>query len=147
MSGLTVNKLTFTGSSVAAAEWALSSRLNVLYGASNTGKSFAVKTIDFMLGSARPLPEIEEREAYDRAWLALTLPRSGAMTFMRALAGGAFELYPGHVTEPGEDAAEVRQLSAKHDHTNTENSRSFFWRSLGSAENPSSSMRTERNAA
>ena len=67
MSGLRINKLSFTGSAVAAEEWLLRSGLNVLYGASNTGKSFAVKTLDFMLGSSRPLPEIEEREAYDRA--------------------------------------------------------------------------------
>lgn len=131
MSGLTINKLTFTGSAAAAAEWILRSGLNVLYGASNTGKSFAVKTIDFMLGSARPLPEIEEREAYDRVWLAVTLPRSGAMTFMRALAGGAFELYPGHVMAPGEGAAEVRQLSAKHDHTNNDNVSQFLLEGLG----------------
>jgi hypothetical protein len=74
MSGLTINKLTFTGNGVAAAEWALQPGLNVLYGASNTGKSFAVKTIEFMLGSGRPLPEIEQLDAYDRAWLAVSLP-------------------------------------------------------------------------
>jgi hypothetical protein len=116
---------------MAAVEWSLLSGLNVLYGASNTGKSFAVKTIDFMLGSTRPLPEIEQRIAYERAWLAVTLPRSGARTFMRALAGGAFELFPGHVMTVGEGAADVRQLSAKHDHTNTDNISQFLLEELG----------------
>jgi hypothetical protein len=83
-----------------------------------------------MLGSAWPLPEIEERETYDRARLAVTLPRSGTMTFIRALAGGAFELSPGHVIVPIEAAAEVRQLSAKHDHTNTDNISQFLLEEL-----------------
>jgi hypothetical protein len=130
MSGLTINKLIYTGSAVEAAEWILQSGLNVLYGASNTGKSFAVKTIDFMLGGSRSLPEVEEREGYDRVWLAVTLPRSGGMTFLRALAGGAFELYPGHVMSPDE-GTDVRQLSAKHDHTNTDNISQFLLEELG----------------
>jgi hypothetical protein len=131
MIGLTINKLAFTGSGIATAEWTLRSGLNVLYGASNTGKSFAVKTIDFMLGSGRPLPEIEEREAYDRAWLAVTLPQSGAVTLMRALAGGSFELYPGHVLTSDEAGANLRQLSAKHDHSNTDNVSQFLLEELG----------------
>jgi hypothetical protein len=131
MTGLAINTLAFTGSAVREAEWVLRSGLNVLYGASNTGKSFAVKAIDFMLGSSRPLPEIEEREPYDRAWLMVTLPRSGAITLMRALAGGAFELYQGHLTAPVDAGADVRQLSAKHDHTNTDNISQFLLEELG----------------
>jgi hypothetical protein len=135
MSGCTINKLSFTGNGINAAEWVLHFGLNVLYGASNTGKSFAVKTLDFMLGGARPLPEINEREAYDRAWLAATFPRSGAVTLVRALAGGAFELYPGHVTMGVDSAAEVRQLSARHDHTNTDNVSQFLLEELGFGRN------------
>jgi hypothetical protein len=134
MSGLTINTLAFTGSTVAAADWVLGSGLNVLYGASNTGKSFALKTIDFMLGSSKPLPEIEEREAYDRAWLLATLPRVGAITLMRALAGGAFELYSSHVMAPLDAGVDVRQLSAKHDYTNTDNVSQFLLEELGFGE-------------
>jgi hypothetical protein len=50
---------------------------------------------------------------------------------MRALAGGAFGLFTGHVTTPGEVAAEVRQLSAKHDHTNADNISQFLLEELG----------------
>ena len=35
--------------------------LNVLFGASNTGKTFTVKSLDFMLGGNGPLPDISER--------------------------------------------------------------------------------------
>ena len=40
--------------------------LNVIYGASNTGKSFIVEAIDFMLGGKPPLRDIPERVGYDR---------------------------------------------------------------------------------
>jgi hypothetical protein len=105
----------------------------VLYGASNTGKSFTVKTIDFMLGSTRPLPDIKERNGYERAWIALTLPKAGNVTLMRALVGGSFELYPGHVSAPGAASENVRQLSAKHNHTNTDYISQFLLDELGFA--------------
>ena len=55
---------TFTGSAVAVEEWLLRPGLNVLYGASNTGKSFAVKTIDLMLGKLHDrFRKSKEREA------------------------------------------------------------------------------------
>jgi hypothetical protein len=129
--GLVIANLAFTGASAVPAELPLRAGLNVLYGASNTGKSFAVKTIDFMLGSARPLPGIEEREGYERVWLAATLPQLRDVTLMRALAGGSFELYAGHVTAPGEPGQNVRQISARHDHTNTDNISQLLLEELG----------------
>jgi hypothetical protein len=97
--GKLIAKLSFTGAGKEPAELPLSHGLNVIFGASNTGKSFAVKTIDFMLGGTRPLPDIEERNGYERVWMALKLPKSGDVTLMRALAGGALELHAGHVKD------------------------------------------------
>ena len=82
-----LNFLEFTGPDAQRAKLSFAPGLNVLYGASNTGKSFAVKSLDFMLGSSRDLPDIVERRAYERAWLNLWLPTSGIVTLMRALAG------------------------------------------------------------
>ena len=90
--------LFFTGPKAVEAHLQLKPGLNVLYGASNTGKSFAIKTLDFLLGSSRPLPEIQERENYERAWLSMQMPQSGSITLMRALAGGALELHEGTAT-------------------------------------------------
>ena len=42
--------LTFTGSDHPAVAVSFKDGLNVLFGASNTGKTFTVKSIDFMLG-------------------------------------------------------------------------------------------------
>ena len=129
--GLTLNKLTFTGSDAAPAELKLKQGLNVLYGASNTGKSFTVKAIDFMLGSSRELPDINQRRAYERAWLALHLPKSGDSTLVRALAGGSFEFYTGHVTASPANGQNIRQLSARHDHSSTDNLSQFLLEELG----------------
>jgi hypothetical protein len=129
--GLTLNKLTFTGSSAVPVELNLSPGLNVLYGASNTGKSFTVKAIDFMLGSSRELPDIDERRPYERAWLAIHLPKSGNATLMRALAGGSFEFRAGHAAIPPSNGENVRQLSARHDHSSTDNLSQFLLEELG----------------
>jgi DNA repair ATPase RecN len=104
--------------------------LNVLYGASNTGKSFGLKVVDFMLGSSTPLPGISEREPYERAWLTVNLPDEETVTLRRALAGGPFEMFSGiEVSDSGRGNA--RQLSARHDSTNTDNLSQFLLDKIG----------------
>jgi hypothetical protein len=105
--------------------------LNVLWGASNTGKSFTVKTIDFMLGGGSALPGITEREGYDRAWLNVALPTSGDMTFMRALAGGDFEVLPGTVFAADPKSKDRRKLSGRHSATKFDNMSQFLLSELG----------------
>jgi hypothetical protein len=125
-----IRRLSFTGPNRPLVEVNFDSGLNLLFGASNTGKSFMVKVLDFMLGSSRPLPEIGEREGFDRAWLALTLPKQGEVTLTRALAGGAFELHAGHVSSP-ERGENVRALSARHDNSNDDNVSQLLLNELG----------------
>ena len=91
--GIVLKHLLFTGPTVAPARIEFSGALNLLYGASNTGKSFALKTLDFALGGSRGLPEISERDGYDQVWLALTVGKE-KVTLARALAGGNFQLWP-----------------------------------------------------
>jgi hypothetical protein len=128
---LVLNELLFTGADTRSASLMLKPGLNVLYGASNAGKSFAVKAIDFLLGSSRPLPEIAERKEFDKAWLAIHGPMSGDATLMRALAGGALELHGGHVDLTSEQKSNGRYLSARHDHTNPDNVSQFLLDELG----------------
>jgi len=123
---ITLSGLTFTGNDKPNAGVTFMPGLNVLFGASNTGKSFTVKAIDFMLGGSSPLPEIGERDGYDRSWLSLTLPKSGDVTILRALAGGAYELLPGHVVEADPKRKDKRKLSAKHNATRPDNMSQFL---------------------
>ncbi len=104
--------LAFTGPQEAARALEFADGLNLLYGASNTGKSFTTKAIDYMLGASRVLPDISERRPYDRVWLGITTA-DGDETLTRALAGGNFRLERGLVVESA--AGSNRVLGARHD--------------------------------
>jgi len=67
--------------------------LNVLYGASNAGKSFIVEAIDFMLGGGQPLRDIPERVGYDRVLLGIETLDGQTFTVWRSMEGGGFKLY------------------------------------------------------
>jgi len=129
--GIFIVSLSFTGHDKETVRLTFNSGLNVLFGASNTGKSFTLKVFDFMLGGSKMLPDIKERVGYDRAWLALTLPKSGDVTLMRALAGGSLELHPGHVMETKKGDKSRRRLSARHDAEKTDNVSQFLLHELG----------------
>jgi hypothetical protein len=88
--------LAFTGTKAPIARLDFSEHVSFVYGASNTGKSFALAAIDFMLGgSAKELPEIPQRDPYDTVWLGLTLPSGRSVTLSRAVKGGSFALQEG----------------------------------------------------
>jgi hypothetical protein len=108
-----LRKLAFTGPKVQTKELTFNDGLNLIWGASNAGKSFVVKALDFMTGAGSPLPNITERVGYDRCWLELELPDAGLVTLRRALAGGGFALHMGSV-EPGTNAKPDRTLAAVH---------------------------------
>jgi hypothetical protein len=109
-----IRRLAVSGPKVPTAELLFADGVNIIWGASNTGKSFTVKLLDFMSG-AKPkmLPNINERQGYDKAWLDLTLPKSGQVTLVRALAGGSFGLYDRWV-QPGTEEEAARTLSPEH---------------------------------
>jgi len=100
--------------------------LNVIYGASNTGKSFIVEAIDFMLGGKPPLRDIPERVGYDLVLLALESVDGELFTLWRSMDGGSFRLYEGlHQTPPLADTPH-KQLDEKHNDRNDANLSSFL---------------------
>lgn len=113
MSGLiALRHLAFTGPGTEGSGLAFEDGLNILFGASNTGKSFAVKALNFMLGASTPLPSIDEAAPYDTAWLGLRLPDSTEVTLSRSTAGHGFMVYDGLVTAQRDGGI---ALSAGHD--------------------------------
>lgn len=106
-----LHSLAFTGPNAETARLDFDDKVKFVYGASNTGKSFALAAVDFMLGgSPKDLPDFSQRDPYDTAWLSLRLPGKGPITLSRALAGGSFGLWDGFVTgETGEPRAELEQ--------------------------------------
>lgn len=118
MIGIRLRHLTFTGPNVNPAELEFDDGLNIIYGASNTGKSFTSKAILFMLGVSKSLPETEEILAYDAVWLGLTLPEGRDVTLYRATEGGHFKLFEGLVKHARTgDGVVLRQ---KHDSRRTD---------------------------
>jgi hypothetical protein len=100
--------------------------LNVIYGASNTGKSFVVETIDFMLGGKPPLRDIPERVGYDLILLGLETLHGKSFTLWRSMDGGSFRLYDGlHQTPPAIDTP-YKQLDEKHSERSDANLSSFL---------------------
>lgn len=124
-----LRRLALTGPRVEPAEFVFAPGVNVVWGASNTGKSFMIKALDFMSGSGSALPDIEEIRGYDRVWLELDLPRSGRVTLTRAVAGGEFGLHAASV-EPGTVRAPDRTLTADH-RAKSESLSSFLLAELG----------------
>lgn len=96
-----------------------------VFGASNTGKSFAVKAIDFMLGGSRELPDIAERVPYSRVSLELGLVPHTDMVLERAIVGGDFNAQMPH--------DKIRTFSARHKKDNNNNLSNFLLNHLGIA--------------
>jgi hypothetical protein len=108
-----LRRLVFTGPGKDICNITFAEGLNVVWGASNTGKSFIVKALDYMFGSGSTLPGINQRRGFDNCWLELDLPTRGRVTLRRGLAGGGFDL---HATgfETAVDGGPSEQLGAKH---------------------------------
>lgn len=130
MSRIVLRHLAFTGPDVETAKLEFEDRLNLIWGASNTGKSFTLKALDYMFGGKGPLPDINERRGYDTVWLALTLPAGGDVTLSRSLSSGGFLLHQGHITKAVPEA-EPRQLRPTHDPVDDANLSALLLTELG----------------
>ncbi len=102
----------------------------MIYGASDTGKSFVLEAIDFMLGWGGPLRDIPERVGYDRVALSAEDASGETFTIFRAASGGNYQVVDGiHQTPP--DGVKPRVLGSKHSADNPENISSFLLEKIG----------------
>ena len=117
---IVLRHLAFAGKGIEPAVLKLEDGVNVVYGASNTGKSFTVDAIDFMLGAGDPLSkDIEQLASYEDVMLGMTLPGLGDVTLSRGVAGGNLQLFTGlHFAKPSD--VQPRKLAAKHSGKNRE---------------------------
>ncbi len=100
--------------------------VNVICGASDTGKSFLAEAIDFMFGGST-LREISERVPYASANMSFNFGASDRWKVKRALAGGNFELVP--VTADGDGVS--AKLKQQHAHGRTDNISGFLLDKIG----------------
>lgn len=136
---LRLTHLTVVGASVPAATVEFGDKLTLVRGPSDTGKSFIVSAIDFMLGASN-LKEIPERDGYSTVLLGLQLVDDQVVTLSRPVTGGAFGLHRVDVRsfpvpEPDES------LSAKHSPTSAKNVSRYLLQHIGL-----DGMRVRKNA-
>lgn len=82
MGRLQLVHLTYTGSGKPPAQIVFGPELTTIYGASDTGKTFIVRSIAYMLGGAQ-LPTVPEADGYTQILLGLLLPDGSPLTIVR----------------------------------------------------------------
>jgi len=105
--GFKLLRLSLTGPGLKEATIHFSEGLNVIYGPSDTGKTFIVQCIDFIFGRKKAPKEIPQAKGYDSISLVISpwdSPRKLKLT--RSLKGGALTL--------SEEGHPPRKLSGKH---------------------------------
>lgn len=85
----------FTGESVKAVSVDFTTRIKVINGASNSGKSFLVESIDYMFGK-ESIDKIEQSKPYSEISLQLSL-NSKPFTLFRGFPSKELKLYKGHI--------------------------------------------------
>lgn len=107
ITGFQIRRLTLVGRGVPNAEAQFREGLNVVSGPSDTGKTFIVQCIDYMLGGKDVPESIPEAAQYETVRLALNVSGGdGEVVLERSIRGGDFKLIsPGKADQ---------HLSAKH---------------------------------
>lgn len=100
--------------------------VNVICGASDTGKSFLAESIDFMLGGSE-LREIPERDKYGGITLELEISSGASWLFMRSTSGGHF----GFKDLSDSGSGDIVKLKQTHGHGQTDNLSGFLLDTIG----------------
>ncbi|MCM8854765.1 MAG: hypothetical protein LC539_03280 [Candidatus Thiodiazotropha sp.] len=121
---LQLRRIVFSGPKKIA-EMTFSDGVNVICGASESGKSFLAESIDFILGGSK-LKDIPERAPYGEIQFDLDVTPEEKWRFYRATSGGNFK-----VKNLLDDAAEDEVLKQKHAHDKTDNMSGFLLDKIG----------------
>lgn len=113
--GFTIDALSVEGPGTANASLQFAAGLNVVAGASNTGKTFVFQAIDFMLGASRAPKHVPEAAGYAEVYLQLTSKAESTVTFRRSLQGGDVVLYSSRMEDISESGVTTTTLAAKHE--------------------------------
>ena len=122
---LRLNRIAYTGPPGRLSEFSFRSGINVLCGASDTGKSFLAESIDYMLGGSK-LRDFPERTSYDNIQLDLEVDGAETWRFHRATQGGDFR-----AMNLGEGGTQKQTLRQHHGHDKTDNVSGFLLDKIG----------------
>jgi hypothetical protein len=116
---LRIDRLVYRGPEKPPAEIMFQAGLNIICGSSETGKSFVVETIDFMLGSSSELRELPERSGYDRVIMNFSFGQDKDFTTQRSMQGAGYLWQAGYHDELDPQTAQT--LRATHDSERSDN--------------------------
>lgn len=113
MSSLFLKHLAYLGPNRPTASITFERGLNVVCGASETGKSIIVESLDFMLGGADTPRDVPERAGYDRVRLLIECAGWPPLGLERSVEAGHFSCYEEELLD-GTPASEPRTLRDRH---------------------------------
>jgi hypothetical protein len=131
LKGLLLRFIRFLGPGKQTAEFAFAPGLNILWGSSDTGKTFLVGAIDFMLGAGSGLKDIPERVGYESVLLGLTTVTGKDYTIHRSINGGSFRRYDGLLSDLPANPKAGKALSAVHTTKNYNNLSHWLLQEIG----------------
>lgn len=112
--GYHIRRLRVTGPSVRTAVLDFQDSLNVISGASDTGKSYIFKCIDYMLGGKRPPKSVPEDAGYEVLGIELGTYDGSTISLERSLKkGGDFRVYRMPLSDI-EDTSEFDEVSEEN---------------------------------
>lgn len=107
--------------------------LTVIYGASDTGKSYIAEAIDFVLGASKLRP-IRESDGYTHLQLGIQLPNEKLVTLVRPMVGETADrkiaVYPGKHLQLPMGRPDI-YLAPKHNPRNTTNVSRYLLMQIG----------------
>ncbi|MBU1189246.1 MAG: hypothetical protein KKC01_09470 [Gammaproteobacteria bacterium] len=121
---LQLRRIAFSGPKKMA-EMTFSNGVNVICGASDTGKSLLAESIDFMLGGS-VLRDIPERTPFGEVQFDLDVTSGEKWRFYRASSGGNFK-----AKNLLDEDAEIEVLRKDHGHGKTDNMSGFLLEKIG----------------
>lgn len=126
--GFTIRQLLVTGDNVDRASVEFSPGLNVIAYMSQSGKSYILECIDFMLGGKTPPRNIKQSKGYDTVWMEIVDATGQAYVLRRPLGGGAFQLYRMSLADLKSDSPWTRLATTNSARTSAS---AFFLRMSG----------------
>lgn len=129
MSGFYIKELTIKGNSVSDATVIFTKGLNVINGPSNTGKSFILQCINYVLG-AESLKNIKQINGYEKIFLEIRdFDNDEAITLIRMIKEKNIYFYLGTINEFNEK--NIEELKQKHDPYKEDNISKFLLKRIG----------------
>lgn len=108
-----IDRFAMTGPGKRTMDVRFSDGVNIIWGASNAGKSFVRKSIDYIFGGEK-VEVPTEGIGYDNFILWLTTPKFGAISLRRSVHGGDVYFARGHSDTVGRMDEGFEELKALH---------------------------------